>query len=183
MKSRIESVFSKRPSGPSTSNSWQTRRCWTLLRKRLMNGESQSGEADVSSTWQHSLRAVLLMATLCALILSLWSLGGGASVRMALVTGVLGIPLTLLTNRKAAILGAAVAGAVVATIFGLYFFGIDIERLNDPSPYVKTQYEVKFLVWGQIVGALLGPVLAGVGFWLSRRLTRRGRERYASVEL
>ncbi|MCX7428104.1 MAG: hypothetical protein NTW96_21050 [Planctomycetia bacterium] len=69
---------------------------------------------------------------------------------------------------------AAVAGAIVGTILGLYFVNIDIELYNAPQPY-PVNGETSLARWA-FGGAMLGPIVALLCSWLATRSTRRDRK-------
>ena len=126
-------------------------------------------------TWQFSLRTLLIGVAACAVLLSLWKVGGRAAVLQAfLVALLMGSPVAFLVAKQpplsgprictsaSVVLGIAIAGAVLASMLALYFGAIDVERLNAP-PGPKGNSEVvefrTWVIWGTLAGAILGGVV------------------------
>jgi hypothetical protein len=146
---------------------------------------------------QFTLRTLFVAVLLWALLLSLWKLGGGARVGLALNVGIfIGILFAILWKRTPPMLVAAVAGAVVGTILGLHFVEIHAYRewwdltadqlweshsywsMDDIDNIVqsKCEYAEKSLRAWAVGGALLGPILVVVRSRLATRSTQHGRE-------
>jgi hypothetical protein len=126
-------------------------------------------------TRQFTLRTLFAVVLLCALLLSLWKVGGGVSVRLALVVGMsVGILMSILRKRDPLMVVAAVAGAIVGTILGLHVVDIDIGLYNSPQP--KPQYGERSLSWWAFGGAMLGAIVVMLRSWRLTRSIQRDRK-------
>jgi len=133
-------------------------------------------QRDLSSPpWQFSLRTLLVVFAMSALTLSLWKVGGGKLLTSTLVIGlVVGGAISLLGSNKVGttpiiITGASTAGALAATIFGVYAVGFDVADWDNPLG--KCPIGLDDLFWFGFWGALVSANVAAVLRWLTNHST------------
>lgn len=105
--------------------------------------------------WYQFSWTLLMAVALCALVLSLWKLGGGASVGIALMTGfVLGLPIALLGEGIVAILSVLLVGVFVSLTLGPAFAGLVL------GGYIAFLGKKKmFILSAAVAGAVLTMIL------------------------
>ncbi|MBN1908199.1 MAG: hypothetical protein JW818_00535 [Pirellulales bacterium] len=133
-----------------------------------MEAEPTNPSAPPLQPGQFTLRRLIFVGVLCALLCSLWMVGGLVGLQTAILNGlILGTPLAVLGRRFRYILVCALAGSVIATIFGICDLGIDVEALNAPCD--KERPAKVALFWWTVTGTLLGATLAMIRSWWTRR--------------